>query len=107
LNTIGYDHKNSKFYNGENDEVRYDGSTLHVGAMFSEKCILENLRVDSYISAASGIICDDFDGLYVVDTAGNSIMYINAGMGEGDGTQSWSLQCNVPGAQGGLLMEIE
>lgn len=107
LNTIGYDHKNSKFYNGENDEVRYDGSTLHVGAMFSEKCILENLRVDSYISAASGIICDDFDGLYVVDTAGNSIMYINAGMGEGDGTQSWSLQCNVPGAHGGLLMEIE
>lgn len=107
LNTIGYDHKNSKFYNGENDEVRYDGSTLHVGAMFSEKCILENLRVDSYISAASGIICDDFDGLYVVDTAGNSVMYINAGMGEGDGTQSWSLQCNVPGAQGGLLMEIE
>lgn len=107
LNIVGYDKVHSKFYNGENDEVRYDGSTLHVGAMFSEKCILENLRVDSYISAASGIMCEDFDGLYVIDSAGRNVMYINAGMGKCDGSQAWSLQCNVSGAHGGLLMEIE
>ena len=107
LNTVGYDKVNSKFYNGANDEVRYDGSTLHIGAMFSEKCILENLRVDSYISAASGIICDDLDGLYVTDREGHNVMYINIGMGKCEGYESWSMQCNVSGARGGLIMEIE
>ena len=57
--------------------------------------------------AASGIMCEDFDGLYVIDSAGRNIMYIHAGMGKCDGSQAWSLQCNVSGAHGGLLMEIE
>ena len=107
LNTPNYRGTESKYYNGTNDEVRYDGSTLHLGAMFSEKCLLENLRVDSYITAASGIICDDLDGLYVTDTRGHNVMYINIGMGECDGTQSWSMPCNVSGASGGLILEIE
>lgn len=107
LNTPNYRGTESKYYNGMNDEVRYDGSTLHLGAMFSEKCLLENLRVDSYITAASGIICDDLDGLYVTDTRGHNVMYINIGMGECDGTQSWSMPCNVSGASGGLILEIE
>ena len=97
----------SKYYNGKNDEIRYDGSTLHIGAMFSEKCILENLRVDSYITAASGIMCDDLGGLYVTDREGRNVMYIDISMGECDGSRSWTMPCSAAGTSGGLIMEIE
>lgn len=104
---IGYD-GDCKYFNGENDEIRYDGSLLHLGATFSEKSILKSLKTERIITAASGIICDDLDGLYVTDSHGHNVMYINIGMGECDGTQSWSMQCSADGVRGeGLLLEIE
>ncbi len=107
--TIKYNNKYiTKFYNGDNDEVRYDGTTLHLGAMFSEKSILQSLKTERVISAASGIICDDLQGLYVVDSNNHNVMYIDIGMGECDGTQAWSMTCSAEGVNGrGLLLGIE
>ena len=108
VSSLSYDKKNCKYYNGNNDEIRYDGSLLHLGATFSEKSILDSLKTERIISAASGLICEDFDGLYVVDKERNNVMYINVGLGECDGTQSWSMTCSAEGVNGkGLIMEIE
>lgn len=108
VSALSYDKKNCKYYNGDNDEIRYDGSLLHLGATFSEKSILDSLKTERIISAASGIICEDFDGLLVVDKHKNNVMYIDVGLGECDGTQSWSMTCSAEGVNGkGLIMEIE
>ena len=96
-----------------NDELNYYSNVFAIGKTLNQKSILDNCftAVKDYTWLASGFSADDFEGIYVADTKGNSIMYIDVGLGECPDGTSWSLS-SYPSEQtlsdnvSGLLLEV-
>jgi hypothetical protein len=100
-----------------NDDVHYYSNVLAIGKTLSENSLTNKCLQQADASwTTSGFAADDFDGLYVTDSADRPVMYIDVGLGEClDGT-SWSLDCYPSTSStdpedlnvcSGLLLEIE
>ena len=96
-----------------NDELNYYSNVFAIGKTLNQKSILDNCftAVKDYTWLASGFSADDFEGIYVADAKGNSVMYIDVGLGECPDGTSWSLS-SYPSEQtlsdnvSGLLLEV-
>lgn len=93
-----------------NDELHYTSNVFAIGKTPNQRCILDVLKVGTSAVSFSGIMADDFDGLYVTDSDNKPVMYIDVGLGEcSDGT-SWSLS-SYPSSDdvsaSGLILEVE
>lgn len=100
---VQFDYKNGKrgfWYNAGivtsgdyeyNDKVNYYGNILAIGKTLSQHSILNKCLTTTEMSwTVSGFSADDFEGLYITDSAHKPVMYIDVGLGEcSDGT-SWS-----------------
>lgn len=100
---VQFDYKNGKrgfWYNAGvvtsgdyeyNDKVNYYGNILTIGKTLSQHSILNKCLTTTEMSwTVSGFSADDFEGLYITDSAHKPVMYIDVGLGEcSDGT-SWS-----------------
>lgn len=100
---VKFDYKNGKrgfWYNAGvvtsgdyeyNDKLNYYGNILAIGKTLSQYSILNKCLTTTEMAwTVSGFSADDFEGLYITDSAHKPIMYIDVGLGEcSDGT-SWS-----------------
>lgn len=75
-------------YSGENFE--YNGNVLHIGNEKSSRTIREEIRKNE-VSYTSSVSADDFHGLYVTDSKGNNVMYIDTDVGAMNGYSIWTM----------------
>lgn len=125
---VKYDHMNgragfwvqnnaAKESNDEyNDKITYTQNYMTFGKTLNERCILSYLNKSKANREngchVTGFSADDFEGIYVTDSADNPVMYIDAGMGECSEGTSWSYECysgshtNYKDDVYGLLLEV-
>lgn len=73
----------------ENEEISFDEAT----------------KYGAYTSAISGT---DFQGIYITDSAGNNVMYIDTHVGDAEGLESWCMDLDKHSSKPcGLLLEVE
>lgn len=128
---IGYWTKSNIYGGFENDyittntkKVKYEGNVFNLGytktpalirtEIINSKVISadENnnqIIIDGY-SETSGISGNDIQGLLVQDSIGRNVMYINLGLGDCDGLQTWTYSAYQGISNNGikgLLLEIK
>ena len=86
--TIGY-WLQSPEYGIKGADVQYDRNVIHYGLTKHPKLIRQEI-MENKICKTSGISAEDFQGLYVVDSQGNNVMYIDTKVGDLNGLQAWS-----------------
>ena len=94
-----------------NDNINYIKNIFGIGETLNEACILENLKEDSKPFTLSAFSADDFEGLYVVDSSDNPVMYIDVGLGECPDGTTWSYSSypdsnELSNITSGLFLEI-
>ena len=97
-----------------NDDLNYYSNVFAIGKTLNQKSILNYCfkAVDDYTWIVSGFSADDFEGIYVSDKSGNSVMYIDVSLGECDDGTSWTLSSypsepELSDSVSGLLLEVE
>lgn len=89
------------------DGFDYDGRVFHIGMQISELCIMNNLKEYNKVVASGISSTSAFEGMLVFDSEQHPVMYIDVGLGECDGSQSWAMPCSgIPGGPG-LFLEIK
>lgn len=115
-NKAGFWYKvpNTSGYLEFNDDLNYYSNVFAIGKTLNQKSILNYCfkAVDNYTWIVSGFSADDFEGIYVSDKSGNSIMYIDVGLGECNDGTSWTLSSypsepELSDSVSGLLLEVE
>lgn len=98
-------------YSGE--KFDYNGNVLHIGNEKSSRTIREEIRKNE-VSYTSSVAADDFHGLYVTDSKGNNVMYIDTDVGAMNGYSIWTMPLREYVAtdktdtyKAGLIMEIK
>ena len=117
---VQFDYKNGKrgfWYNAGvvtsgdyeyNDNVNYYGNILAIGKTLSQHSILNKCLTTTEMTwTVSGFSADDFEGLYITDSAHKPVMYIDVGLGEcSDGT-SWSFSSYPSVNSGDYITELD
>lgn len=89
-------------------DMAYYGNTLHIGHTLAPRMI--RTYIDNFgITSTSAMSGEDLQGLYITDSKGNNVMYLDITVGDTVGTQSWSMELDRFNLSGnaGLLLEVE
>ena len=91
-----------------NDDIKYTSNILYIGKTPNQRCILSTNLSRTGVSAVtfSGFSADDFQGLYVMDSKYNPVMYIDVGLGECSEGTTWTYS-SYPSYPGGTYSSVD